>query len=126
MQVKVNVNNLISLISNLLVRLRHEELNSQSSLKQDLKNFAEYLEKYSNENEDVLYDNNFITSHDEKEKLDTIFKININEIQHFKKTITKLKNENNSTEQIEKAKEYLRKIAATLITYNQNTKSWKV
>ncbi|WP_417855157.1 hypothetical protein [Xanthomarina gelatinilytica] len=126
MQVKVNVNNLISLISNLLIRLRHEELSSKSTLKQDITNFAKYLEKYSNGDEDVLYDNNFITSHDEKEKLDKIFKVNLQEIQYFKETISKLKNENNSQEQIEKAKKHLRKIAASLMAYNQNTKSWKV
>lgn len=120
MQIRVNIENLISLISNLLIRLRKENLNSTNGLGDDIAKFIEYLGKYSNSNDEVLFDNNFITSLEEKNKLNNIITMNLGEIDIFKKNVKELIENPDNFENLEYVKEYLRKIAASLILLKDN------
>jgi hypothetical protein len=115
MQIKVNINNMINLISNFLIRLRTED--NSGNVFNDLISFVEYLEKYSSANDDVLFDKNFVTSRNEKGRLDEVLNPNIPEIMKLKETLLKIKgNPTDNEANIEETKESLRKIVAALIS----------
>jgi hypothetical protein len=115
MQIKVNINNMINLISNFLIRLRTED--DSDNVLNDLISFVEYLEKYSSAKDDVLFDKNFVTSKNEKGKLDEVINPNIPEILKLKETLLEIKgNPTDNEANIEVTKESLRKIVAALIS----------
>lgn len=115
MQIKVNINNMINLISNFLIRLRTED--DSDNVLNDLKGFVEYLEKYSSAKDDVLFDKNFVTSKNEKGKLDEVINLNIPEIMKLKETLLEIKgNPTDNEANIDVTKESLRKIVAALIS----------
>jgi site-specific recombinase XerD len=117
MKIKVTIDNLINLVSNFLIRLRTEELTSSNNLYEDLINFVEYLEKYSNDNDEVLFDKDFITSKNEQGKLNEAINPKISEIKDFKELLLKMKNNpTDNVTNIEITKEHLRKIAASFIS----------
>jgi hypothetical protein len=115
MQIKVTINNMINLISNFLIRLRTEDVTVD--VLGDLISFVEYLEKYSSAKDDVLFDKNFVTSKNEKGKLDEVMNPNMPEIMKLKETLLEIKKSpSDSEEKVEVTKEYLRKIVAGLIS----------
>ena len=121
MQIKVNINNMINLISNFLIRLRTEE--DSVNVFNDLISFVEYLEKYSSVKDDVLFDKNFVTSKNEKGKLDEVINPNMPEIMKLKETILKIRDYSvDNEENIEATKESLRKIVAALISLKNKPK----
>lgn len=117
MQIKVNIDNMINLISNFLIRLRTEDVSSSDNIYNDLKSFVEYLEKYSSEKDDVLFDKNFVTSKNEKGKLYEVINPKNPEILKLKETLLDMRDNPIGNEaNIESTKEYLRKIVAVLIS----------
>ena len=67
--IKVNLDSLINLIGNYLIRLRLEPLVLDSPMYNDLKKFTDYLSRYTIDEETVSCDSNFITSKDEYQKI---------------------------------------------------------
>lgn len=115
MQIKININNMINLISNFLIRLRTED--DSEYFINDLISFVKYLEKYSCANDEVLFDKNFVTSKNEKGKLDEVINPNLAEIIKLKETLLEVKSNPTGKEaKIEVIKESLRKIVAALIS----------
>jgi len=115
MQIKVNINNMINLISNFLIRLRTQD--ASDNVYSELISFVEYLEKYSMAKDDVLFDKNFVTSKNEKGKLDEVISHNIPEIKKLKETLLEIKESKTDNEaKTEFIKENLRKIVAALIS----------
>lgn len=115
MQIKVTTNNMINLITNFLIRLRTDD--ESENVLTDLISFVEYLEKYSSAKDEVLFDKNFVTSKNEKGKLDEVINPKIPEIMKLKETLLKIKDNPTENEaNIEATKESLRKIVAELIS----------
>ena len=115
--IKVNLDNLINLISNLLIRLRTEDQTYVETIQDDIYSFVEFLEKFSGDKKEVLFDKNFITSKEELGRLDEVIKTRIPEIKSFKKLLEEIKNDPSYLEvNKESVKEYLRKIAAAFIS----------
>lgn len=117
MKIKVSTDNLINLVSNLLIRMRTEELLESGNLQNDLSSFVSYLEKFSGDKNEVLFDKNFITSKEEHIRLNEVINPRIPEIKVFKELVESLiatptDIETNSN----LIKEHLRKIAAALIS----------
>lgn len=117
MKIKVNTGNLINLVSNLLIRLRTEEIVGKGDLHSDLIRFVEYLEKFTCEKDEVLFDKNFITSKEEQVKLNQVIYPKMQEIIDFKNLLSSTTTNSKSIEKnTSLIKEHLRKIAAALIS----------
>jgi hypothetical protein len=122
MEVLATRNNLINLISSLLIRLRNKKVNKDSEIINDLNTLVDYLSKITNETgkETALYDKNFITSNDDLNELsNSIANYSSDNIRNFKKIIPK-ENSAFKKKNIEEVKEHLRKVAGVFISYNNS------
>lgn len=121
MEIKATPNNLTNLISNLLIRLRNDQIENDSEIIKDLNSLVSYLDKISDisQSDEALYDKSFITSNEDLGALsNSISSYSSDRIEDFRKSIPIQLTELKNLEKIEIIKEHLRKVAGVILSFN--------